>query len=214
MKRCYPSRFMPSSQILFICFIVLVYLSNDLHWNTVVSIHTLTYSSILIVKYRQCIQAIFVEHTIWVWWVCSSVNSMIFLVIYHLHWLLMLLLKNLMQFSLAKTTVLDLSTNVLIQWSLPACERPKLFAKCAPLLSILLLKQGVSIRSCLRSSFVVFEVFDSTWMRIFILICLPDSIMIVYIIKVSFVVPCMQCLFGLSLLTVFILLDCNWSERI
>ena len=60
----------------------------------------------------------------------------------------------------------------------------------------------------------MFEVLDSTWMRIFIVICLPDSIRIVYIIKVSFVVSCMQSLFGLSLLTVLILLDCNWSERI
>ena len=139
---------------------------------------------------------------------------MIFLVIYNLHWLLMLLFKDLMQFSLPETTVLDLSTNVLIQWSLPAGKRPKLFAKFASLVIILLLEQSVSIGGCLRSSLVVFEVFDSTRMRILIIICLPDSIMIVYIIKVSFVVSSMHCLFGLSLLTVFILLDCNWSERI
>ena len=134
--------------------------------------------------------------------------------IYRLHWLLILLFKDLMQFSLPKTTVLDLSTNVLIQWSLPAGKRPKLFAKFTSLVIILLLKQSISIGGCLRSSLVVFEVFDSTRMRILIIICLPDSIMIVYIIKVSFALSSMHCLFGLSLLTVFILLDCYWSERI
>ena len=126
----------------------------------------------------------------------------------------MLLFKDLMQFSLSKTTVFDLSTNILIQWSLSTCKRSKLFAKLSSLMIILLLKQGVSVRSCLRSSFVVFELFDSTWMRIFIVISLPYSIMTVHVIQVSFAVTSMQCLFGLSLLTVFILLDCNWSEGI
>ena len=111
VHRRMPPRFLPSGQVLFINFICLIDLPDNVHFSFIAN-HFFEDSSAL--ESCKCIKAIFMEKVIGMTRVCPSENPPL-LSIDCRYLTILLLFKNLVELSWSKTAILDLSTSIFTE---------------------------------------------------------------------------------------------------